>query len=48
MINDFHQWGRWSPWDKIDPDMKKSYEGAPSGPGSVYSWAGIARSVRAG
>ena len=40
MINDFHQWGRWSPWDRLDPGMKKTFEGPHAGPGSVYSWAG--------
>jgi hypothetical protein len=39
-VNDFHQWGAWSPWDKMDPSMKRSYEGAPSGVGAKYAWAG--------
>jgi Polyketide cyclase / dehydrase and lipid transport len=39
-VNDFHNWEAWSPWAKIDPAMKQSYEGAPAGPGAVYSWAG--------
>lgn len=42
LINDFHSWGSWSPWEKIDPDMKRTFSGAPSGPGSVYEWAGDA------
>ena len=40
MINDFHQWGQWSPWDKFDPDMKKTYEGPAAGPGAIYAWTG--------
>ncbi len=40
IINDLHQWGRWSPWDKRDPEMKKTYEGSASGPGSIYTWNG--------
>jgi len=39
-VNDFHNWEAWSPWAKLDPAMKQTYEGAPSGTGAVYSWAG--------
>lgn len=39
-VNDFHAWPGWSPWEKLDPGMKKTFEGAPSGAGSVYSWVG--------
>ena len=39
-VNDFHNWRNWSPWEKMDPDLKRTYEGAPSGTGSVYSWSG--------
>jgi uncharacterized protein YndB with AHSA1/START domain len=39
-INDFHQWPLWSPWEKLDPAMKKSISGAPSGKGAVYEWEG--------
>jgi hypothetical protein len=39
-VNDFHKWEAWSPWAKIDPAMKQSYEGAPAGVGAAYSWAG--------
>jgi len=39
-VNDFHHWPAWSPWAKIDPAMKQSYAGAPSGAGAVYTWAG--------
>ncbi|WP_224364386.1 SRPBCC family protein [Hyalangium versicolor] len=38
-VNDFHNWGAWSPWDKLDPDMKRTFDGA-SGPGAIYSWTG--------
>jgi hypothetical protein len=40
LINDFHNWNEWSPWAKLDPDMKTSFSGAPSGVGSVYEWEG--------
>ena len=38
--NDFHNWVAWSPWEKLDPGMKRSYEGAPSGAGAMYAWSG--------
>jgi hypothetical protein len=40
LVNDFHQWGEWSPWDKMDPGMKRTHEGAASGVGAKYSWIG--------
>ena len=40
LLNDFHQWGRWSPWEKLDPNMRRMFDGPPSGPGAGYSWAG--------
>ena len=39
-VNDFHNWPAWSPWEKLDPDMKRSYSGPVAGPGSVYEWSG--------
>src|SRR6195256_90802 len=40
LINDFHQWGSWSPYENKDPAMKRSYSGAASGKGAVYGWEG--------
>jgi uncharacterized protein YndB with AHSA1/START domain len=40
LINDFHQWGAWSPYEHKDPAMKRSYGGAESGKGAVYAWEG--------
>jgi len=39
-VADLHQWGAWSPWDKLDPAMKKEYSGDPGAIGSSYHWAG--------
>jgi uncharacterized protein YndB with AHSA1/START domain len=39
-VNDFHKWAAWSPWEKIDPALKRTYEGAPAGTGAIYSWVG--------
>jgi uncharacterized protein YndB with AHSA1/START domain len=39
-VNDFHNWEAWSPWAKIDPTMKQTYEGAVAGTGAIYRWVG--------
>jgi hypothetical protein len=39
-VNDFHLWQAWSPWAKMDPAMKSTYEGPASGTGAIYSWVG--------
>ena len=39
-IQDLRAWSEWSPWDKMDPNMKRTYEGAPAGEGAVYRWSG--------
>jgi len=39
-VNDFHNWRAWSPWEKVDPALKRSYEGPKAGTGAVYAWAG--------
>ena len=40
LINDFHQWVSWSPYENKDPAMKRSYSGPDSGKGAVYGWEG--------
>jgi len=40
MINDLRGWGAWSPYEKKDPDMKRTFSGASSGKGAVYAWDG--------
>lgn len=39
-VNDFHAWAAWSPWEKLDPGMKRTYTGPPSGTGATYEWQG--------
>jgi len=39
-LNDFHQWPTWSPWEKFDPAMKKSFSGSEKGSGAIYEWDG--------
>lgn len=40
MINDLHRWAAWSPWAKLDPAMKVTFDGAPAGVGASYHWVG--------
>jgi carbon monoxide dehydrogenase subunit G len=40
LINDFHRWGAWSPYEHTDPDMQRTFGGAGSGRGSIYEWTG--------
>jgi Polyketide cyclase / dehydrase and lipid transport len=40
LVSDFHQWEKWSPWEKMDPSLTRTYSGAASGQGAVYAWVG--------
>jgi uncharacterized protein YndB with AHSA1/START domain len=40
LISDFHNWTAWSPYEKRDPALKRTYSGSPSGKGAVYEWEG--------
>ena len=39
-IADFRAWNAWSPWEKLDPNLRREYSGPPSGPGASYHWVG--------
>jgi hypothetical protein len=39
-VNDFHKWEAWSPWAKLDPNAKNTFEGPMSGEGSKFHWDG--------
>jgi hypothetical protein len=39
-VNDLRSWQAWSPWEKIDPQLKRTYEGPQAGTGAAYAWAG--------
>ena len=39
-VNDFKNWSSWSPWERIDPDMKRSFGEKTAGVGAQYSWVG--------
>ncbi len=40
LLNDFRQWSGWSPWEKMDPDMQRTFSGPDVGVGTVYEWQG--------
>ena len=40
LINDLRDWSKWSPYEKKDPGMKRTFSGASSGKGAVYEWDG--------
>jgi hypothetical protein len=40
LLNDFRAWPSWSPWEKLDPEMKREVSGAAQGVGAKYAWQG--------
>ncbi len=40
LINDFHAWTQWSPWEKLDPALKRAHSGTATGKGAIYEWLG--------
>ena len=40
LINNFHHWASWSPWEDLDPGMTKKFTGPEHGVGATYSWSG--------
>lgn len=40
LVQDFHQWVDWSPWEGLDPDLQRTYSGSPRGVGAKYAWSG--------
>jgi uncharacterized protein YndB with AHSA1/START domain len=43
MLADFRQWPAWSPWEKLDPEMKRTLSDPASGPGATYAWQGSSK-----
>ena len=41
-IDDYHNWEAWSPWAKLDPAAKNTFEGPAAGKGAMFSWDGNA------
>lgn len=40
LVDDFHHWVAWSPWEGLDPDLRRTYTGPDTGVGAHYAWAG--------
>jgi Polyketide cyclase / dehydrase and lipid transport len=40
LVNDFHEWPKWSPWEDVDPDLERTYTGPDAGTGAAYAWSG--------
>ncbi|MEI2712532.1 MAG: SRPBCC family protein [Nocardioides sp.] len=40
LIDDFREWPDWSPWEGMDPELKRTYSGPTRGVGSHYAWQG--------
>lgn len=40
LVNDFHEWPAWSPWEDVDPDLHRTHSGSAAGPGAHYAWRG--------
>jgi hypothetical protein len=39
-VSELRKWEDWSPWAKLDPDAKSTFEGPAAGVGSAMSWDG--------
>lgn len=46
LVDDFHQWVGWSPWEDLDPDLRRTYTGPDRGVGAHYAWQGNRRAGR--
>jgi hypothetical protein len=40
LVNDFHRWRAWSPWEQLDPALQRTYAGPDAGVGAIYAWEG--------
>ncbi len=40
LVDDFHEWPLWSPWEDVDPGLQRTYTGPDRGVGAHYAWAG--------
>lgn len=46
LVDDFHEWTAWSPWEDLDPALQRSYSGPDSGVGARYEWSGNRKAGR--
>jgi Polyketide cyclase / dehydrase and lipid transport len=40
LINNFHEWLAWSPWEGLDPALARDFSGPDEGVGAHYAWSG--------
>ena len=40
LLDNFHNWSQWSPWEKLDPNLQRKFAGPEAGKGAVYEWQG--------
>ena len=40
LVDDFHSWTSWSPWEDLDPELHRTYTGPERGVGAHYAWSG--------
>lgn len=40
LIDDFRKWEQWSPWEGVDPELRRTYSGPEKGTGAHYAWSG--------
>jgi uncharacterized protein YndB with AHSA1/START domain len=48
LIDDFRFWRAWSPWEEVDPNLKRDYSGPESGVGAKYAWEGNRKAGKGG
>ncbi|MGL5816575.1 MAG: SRPBCC family protein [Phycicoccus sp.] len=48
LLNDFHEWPAWSPWEDVDPGMRRTYSGAERSVGASYAWEGNRKAGKGG
>ena len=39
-VNELRKWDGWSPWARLDPQVKNTYEGPTEGTGAIFKWSG--------
>ncbi|MEV5836457.1 SRPBCC family protein [Nocardia sp. NPDC052112] len=46
LIDNFHEWTKWSPWEDVDPQLQRKYSGPDAGVGAHYAWDGNRKAGR--
>ncbi|QBR93984.1 SRPBCC family protein [Nocardioides euryhalodurans] len=46
LVDDFHAWTAWSPWEDVDPALERTYSGPDAGVGARYAWSGNRKAGR--